>query len=79
MEKARCCLKCGTLFKSVWIGNRICNRCKASDANSLAPAVPATVRKSMLRSTQEKYGSASWADNPIIPIRTAKRSKSDPG
>jgi hypothetical protein len=79
MEKARCCLKCGALFKSAWIGNRICNRCKVSDANSLAPAVPAAVRKSMLRSTQEKFGSASWADNPIIPIRTTKQSKPGPG
>ena len=30
--KLRKCLGCGTMFKSNWIGNRQCRRCKASTA-----------------------------------------------
>ena len=30
VTKARRCLKCGAIFVSLWTGDRICKRCKAT-------------------------------------------------
>lgn len=36
MQAQRKCLNCQADFKSGWIGNRICPKCKASDAHAEA-------------------------------------------
>jgi len=69
MEKRRKCLKCGKKFRSISSGNRICQRCKGSDAQSAFSAMPAALRKTVKKTARAKTGANHWKplkfrDNP---------------
>ena len=67
MEAERRCLKCGKMFLSMWKGNRICQKCKGSSANTMAPSMPAGAREKLVKKVRKHGHRDSWRENPMLP------------
>lgn len=75
MQQKRNCLRCDSPFQSSGRGNRICPKCKGSDATAPPAPMPAALRKTVKKQVRAKVGGDHW--NPLDlrywPVRAGRK------